>query len=103
MKLNLIALGCLGLSVSTFAVQTADKPLSTLTTGDVKPNIMFTIDDSESMAWTHMPDSVGGYGTLTEDYPDLLAKVGYRASQCNGVYYNPAITYQAPKNANGTS
>ncbi|MDW5417904.1 PilC/PilY family type IV pilus protein [Iodobacter sp. CM08] len=103
MKLNLIALGCLGLSVSTFAVQTADKPLSTLTSGDVKPNIMFTIDDSGSMAWTHMPDSVGGYGTLTTAYPDLLSKVGYRASLCNGVYYNPAITYQAPKNANGTS
>ncbi|AZN36776.1 pilus assembly protein [Iodobacter ciconiae] len=103
MKLNLITLGWLGLSVSTFAAQTADKPLSTLTSGDVKPNIMFTIDDSGSMAWTHMPDSVGGYGTLTTAYPNLLTKVGYRASLCNGVYYNPAITYQAPKNANGTS
>ncbi|MCX7208705.1 MAG: PilC/PilY family type IV pilus protein [Proteobacteria bacterium] len=102
MKLNLLALGCIGLSVSTFAAQTADKPLSTLTTGDVKPNIMFTIDDSGSMAWTHMPDSVGGLNT-DATHPDLLSKVGYRAALCNGVYYNPNTTYLPPKNANGTS
>lgn len=93
MKLNLFTLGWLGLSVSTFAAQTADKPLSTLTTGDVKPNIMFTIDDSGSMAWSHMPDSVSNWRT----------RVGYHNSYCNGVYYNPATTYLPPKNADGTS
>jgi type IV pilus assembly protein PilY1 len=93
MKLSLITLGWLGLSVSTFAVQTADKPLSTLTTGDVKPNVMFTIDDSGSMAWSHMPDDVSAW----------RGKVGYHNSVCNGVYYNPATTYQPPKNADGTS
>ncbi|AMC33188.1 pilus assembly protein [Janthinobacterium sp. B9-8] len=94
MKLSLIALGWLGLSVSSLAAtQTADKPLSTLTSGDVKPNIMFTIDDSGSMAWSHMPDSVSNWRT----------RVGYHNSYCNGVYYNPATTYLPPKNADGTS
>lgn len=63
MKYHLIALGWLGLSVSTFAAQTATQPLSTLTAGDVKPNIMFTIDDSGSMAWSHMPDTVANWRT----------------------------------------
>jgi type IV pilus assembly protein PilY1 len=93
MKLNLFTLGWLGLSVSTLAAQTTDKPLSTLTTVDIKPNIMFTIDDSGSMAWSFMPDSVFSW----------LTRVGFHNSYCNGVYYNPATTYLPPKNADGTS
>ncbi|MBY0445504.1 MAG: hypothetical protein K2Q15_09890, partial [Burkholderiales bacterium] len=57
------------------------------------PNIMFTIDDSGSMGWTHMPDDVRNWRT----------QVGYRNALCNGVYYNPNTTYLPPKNANGTS
>lgn len=93
MKYHLIALGWLGLSVSTFAAQTATQPLPTLTAGDVKPNIMFTIDDSGSMAWSHMPDTVGSW----------IYKVGYHNALCNGVYYNPNTLYLAPKNADGSN
>ncbi len=89
--MKIIALSLMAISLNNFAAQTADKPLSTLSVGAVKPNVMFIIDDSGSMAWSHMPDEV-------KDWRNM---VGYRNSLCNGVYYNPNTTYLAPKNANG--
>ncbi len=68
-------------------------PLASTVSAQVKPNIMFVLDDSGSMGWTHMPDSVE---------TDAL-RVGYKNYRCNTVYYNPAVTYAAPKNADGTS
>ena len=67
-------------------------PLITSAPQVVKPNLMFILDDSGSMALSHMPDDVenfGQSGTGTKKY-------GYVSSQCNGVYYNPAITYNPP-------
>ncbi len=74
-------------------VDLADKPLASGTSGEVKPNVMIIFDDSGSMGWTHLPDHVR----------DLRGKVGYRSAQCNGIYYNPAITYAPPVRADGTS
>ncbi len=68
-------------------------PLATGTENVVKPNVMFILDDSGSMAWDYLPD-VANFST---------GKYGKKASQCNGMYYNPAITYQPPVNADGTS
>jgi type IV pilus assembly protein PilY1 len=90
--MKIIALSILSISLNSWAAQTVDKPLSTLSVGDIKPNVMFIIDDSGSMAWSHMPD----------DVVDWRTKVGYHNALCNGVYYNPEINYLAPKNANGT-
>ena len=64
----------------------AQTPLVTSPTASVKPNFMFTLDDSGSMAWTHMPDSVENWAT----------KVGYKNYLCNGLYYNPNVTYKLP-------
>lgn len=67
-----------------------------------KPNLMFILDNSGSMQWSYMPDearlfdSVGNSTTGTPIY-------GYRAAQCNGIYYNPATRYPPPVNASGTS
>jgi type IV pilus assembly protein PilY1 len=58
----------------------------------VKPNILFTLDDSGSMAWSFMPDSVEAWRT----------KVGMRNHLCNKIYYNPATTYVPPKRSDGT-
>ncbi|MCZ2414241.1 MAG: hypothetical protein LC136_08315 [Burkholderiales bacterium] len=74
-------------------VDLADKPLASGTSGEVKPNVMIIFDDSGSMGWTHLPDHVR----------DLRGKVGYRSAQCNGIYYNPAITYAPPVRADGTN
>ncbi|MFC5521478.1 PilC/PilY family type IV pilus protein [Polaromonas jejuensis] len=62
-------------------------------TTEVKPNVMFVLDDSGSMDWDFMPDDANNFS----------GKYGFPSSQCNGVYYNPAITYSPPVDATGTS
>jgi type IV pilus assembly protein PilY1 len=81
------------LSPAALAVATdlATVPLITSAALTVKPNLMFILDDSGSMAWTHMPD----------DAEDFKTASGYKSSQCNGVYYNPQILYALPKTATG--
>lgn len=74
-------------------VDLADKPLTVGTSGEVKPNVMIIFDDSGSMGWTHLPDHVR----------TLRTRIGYKSAQCNGLYYNPAIVYQPPVKADGTS
>jgi type IV pilus assembly protein PilY1 len=60
---------------------------------EVKPNVMFIMDDSGSMDWAYMPDEANNFN----------ARYGYASSHCNGVYYNPAVTYTPPVNAAGVS
>lgn len=74
-------------------------PMVTSTTQTVLPNVLFILDDSGSMAWTHMPDDNSDAGSsVTFDY----GYYGYRSSQCNSVYYDPLLTYAAPQKADGT-
>jgi len=58
----------------------------------VKPNIMFIMDDTESMQFTYMPDE------LRED----ADKSCYANSAYNSLYYDPEEIYVAPKKADGT-
>ncbi len=76
----------------------ATAPLITSAPQTVLPNVMFIMDDSGSMGWTHMPDDVTDFMRTggAEAY-------GYRSSQCNGVYYNPNVVYNAPIRGDGTS
>jgi type IV pilus assembly protein PilY1 len=67
-------------------------PLITSAPQVVKPNLMFIMDDSGSMAWTHMPDDAANFGRDGAG----TKKYGYVSAQCNGVYYNPALTYAPP-------
>ncbi|MEI6601392.1 MAG: hypothetical protein WCN21_13005, partial [Comamonadaceae bacterium] len=66
----------------------------------VRPNIMFVLDNSGSMAWTHMPDNSADGGSTV---PFTYGFYGYRSSQCNGMYYNPATTYTPPVYADHTT
>ena len=68
-------------------------PLFTSSSTGVKSNILFILDDSGSMDWEYLPD----------DAPTSTSKYGYWSSQCNGVAYNPAVTYTVPVKADGTS
>ncbi len=70
----------------------ADVPLASSSTTVVKPNILFTLDDSGSMARQYMPDEISG----------RTGTAGFKNHLCNTVYYNPAINYVSPKNADGT-
>ncbi len=91
----------------------ATAPLASASTALVKPNILFVLDDSGSMSWSHMPDSIfdnpsdtvnwqvtaeGGLG-----WTGLLDKVGYRNHLCNTIYYNPSVKYLPPRKSDGTS
>lgn len=81
-------------AASAAPVDLADKPMGNSIDPAVKPNVMFILDKSGSMSWSHMPDNpVAG----------LRTKYGYKSSQCNGVYYNPSVTYKPPVKADGTS
>jgi len=70
------------------ATDISTTPLNTYTatsSTDVKPNILFVLDDSGSMDSDYLPDEA--------DVSDLTQR--YNA-KFNGLAYNPAITYSAP-------
>ena len=87
LSLTLSLLPC----AQAMATDLADNPLSSATTADVKPNILFTLDNSGSMNWKFMPDAL----TIREH------TVGFRNGQCNLVYYNPNSRYVTPKTSTG--
>lgn len=86
----------------------ATSPLGTSSGVNVKPNMLLILDDSGSMHNEYMPDFVGE----SRICPDVnqngtfdLCDVGdppYSSPDFNTIYYNPAIRYRPPKNANGT-
>ncbi len=78
---------------SLAAITLATAPLANATTSSVLPNLMFMLDDSGSMDWDYMPD----------DAKNFSGKYGFNSSHCNGVYYNPNITYTPPVYSDGTS
>jgi len=99
----------------------ADSPLFAAVA--IEPNLMFTLDDSGSMQWEHMPDG-GGMGFSTYMFPrpsSLYGGADYtnqvprfdddnnlhnfygRSAANNAVFYNPDITYTPWANADGTS
>lgn len=62
----------------------------------VDPNMIVTLDDSGSMAWGYVPDS---YGNSSGERNSRR----FKSSEYNAMYYNPAILYVPPKDANGNS
>lgn len=69
-------------------------PLSTYaatSSTDIKPNVLFILDDSGSMDWDFMPDQTNS-GT----------QYRFRNSSFNGMAYNPAILYKPPINVNSS-
>ena len=108
----------------------ASSPL--LTSSAVAPNIMFVLDDSGSMQWEFMPDSLSpatsyvyprprdntsvtgsngtavygasDYGNQVPNYEnDNRYNLRMRSPDNNLVYYNPAINYQPWRTFNGTA
>ncbi|NKI72659.1 PQQ-binding-like beta-propeller repeat protein [Collimonas pratensis] len=89
---------CLALAVPTFAATTdlANAPLFTSSPSLVLPNIFVMMDDSGSMNWDFLPDN-----NTVAYFP--LGTYGYASAQCNGVFYNPSITYTLPVDYTGTA
>lgn len=75
------------------ATDISNAPLVTSSTSSVLPNVMFVLDDSGSMGWSYMPDNASNFDS----------NYGYASSQCNGVYYDPRITYAPPVDSTGVS
>ena len=114
---KLVALPLLLASLVAQATDLSNIPLTTSTATAMRPNIMFVLDDSGSMASRFMPDiivdsSSGNHPPLCRNYTNT--NQGWAAKQCqesdppfnsaqfNGIYYNPSFTYQPPVNADGT-
>jgi type IV pilus assembly protein PilY1 len=103
-KVGFFLLGAFALALQAiqpvYAAKTdiANAPLFTSSVTSVKSNIMFLFDDSGSMAWDYLPDDAPQAPSWNNN-----EKYGYYSSQCNGVAYNPSITYVVPIKANGTS
>lgn len=72
----------------------ATAPLITNASTVVLPNVFFILDDSGSMSGDSMPDQASDFGNGT---------YGAASGHCNGVFYNPTITYTPPVDSTGIS
>ncbi len=87
--LSYALLGTVLLSAADAHATVSQSPLS-LTIG-VPPNIILTLDESGSMSWGYVPDSVLG-AVISGSYITRL----YAANTFNPMYYNPATNYVIP-------
>ncbi|MGA9164101.1 MAG: PilC/PilY family type IV pilus protein [Thiobacillus sp.] len=73
-------------------------------TTNVAPNVITTLDDSGSMSRAFTPDLCGNPNAICDNNPDPSLDPRYvKSSHFNPIYYNPATTYTAPKDASGTA
>lgn len=86
---SLFVVGLLPDATQAALTDISSTPLAGTPSVQVKPNIMLLMDASGSMGWGHMPDEIE---TVTG-----INSIGYKSSQCNSLYYNPATTYLLPK------
>jgi type IV pilus assembly protein PilY1 len=103
---------------ATITPSLSQNPLPGLVT--VKPNIMFTLDDSGSMSWEHLPDYVGYVGngiyhcreskqcggataSPTTGYTFSVFDPPIRSSDYNPAFYNALADYTPGKKSDGTS
>ena len=89
-----LAFGPVG-SAHAALVEIANGPLNA-TLSQVKPNIMFILDDSGSMALSYMPDDAANF-----DGDGNIDNYGYRSAHCNGLAFNPALNYKPPIRSDG--
>lgn len=127
--ITFLVFSALGSNINALAASNTytDKPLSYSYTATVKPNILFILDDSPSMAWEYAPDLIGRYikGAYQDDGSkvyragdtqtysmqklydknkagdaEFLSRV-FRNSSINPIYFNPNVTYTPPYKNDG--
>lgn len=88
----LLAALAFSLSTASYAAITdlADTPLSSGVSTQIKPNILYILDDSGSMDDDKMPNSASTSGRCFKHYLH------------NRIYYNPNLTYAPPPKGDGT-
>lgn len=77
---------------SASAVSVSQDPL--IIQQSLPPNVLMLLDDSGSMGWDYMPD----YSYMAD-----TSLSGFQSPSVNYVYYNPDVTYEPPKRADGGS
>jgi type IV pilus assembly protein PilY1 len=80
----------------------ANAPLVGIPTTEVRPNLMFIMDNSGSMTWDYTPDYVNDAICL-KGQSCVIGDPPYTSSSINSQYYNPAITYTPAVNSDGSS
>ena len=86
-SIALLSMLMLGGNVVAAPTQLANSPISGASSVEIAPNILFVLDDSGSMDWDYLPDWAGLSAGLHQS----------KNSGFNGLAYNPAVTYLAPK------
>lgn len=84
---------CLAAAALAGTADVGNVPTATMSSSNVRPNLLFILDNSGSMASDFIPDDVGN--------DDGSLCFGY--SGHNAVFYNPSITYAQPALAGGGS
>ncbi|MEI8324205.1 MAG: hypothetical protein WCH44_02375, partial [Betaproteobacteria bacterium] len=89
---GLLAVLALSLGSALLAASTdiANTPIYGTAISQATPNIMLLMDTSKSILFTHAPNALEG----TSLPPPAAQPIGYRANQCNSIYYNPATVYE---------
>ncbi|MEW6119419.1 MAG: PilC/PilY family type IV pilus protein [Pseudomonadota bacterium] len=73
-------------------------------TANVPPNVIVTLDDSGSMSRAFTPDLCGNGNNICGSNPDPSLDPRYvKSSHYNPIYYNPAVTYTPPVDADGNA
>ena len=99
-----VAVLMLGLPLAAAAVapittDISNTPINSTRISLAKPNIMLLMDTSKSILFTHAPNALEGTATP----PPAPQPIGYRANQCNSIYYSPTTPYKLPVDANGAN
>lgn len=93
--------------VAWAATDIATAPLWSTLTVNVKPNVLFVLDDSGSMADDFLPDDASNLQKVSAwsgSTPTLkYAQFGRLSSQCNGLAFNPALDYPPPIKWDGSA
>lgn len=92
-----VCAGVLSASIGAQADEVTQIPLNV--SKGVSPNMMFTLDDSTSMAWAYVPDNT------FQVYRDLIGSTAsrrFRAANTNPMYYNPNTIYDIPPEFNSS-
>jgi Tfp pilus tip-associated adhesin PilY1 len=84
-------------------VDLSETPISGASSMEIKPNILFIMDDSGSMDWDYLPDWAGGIDQADGNTVRRWSPAPHqsRNASFNGVAYNPAVTYQPPSYFDG--
>lgn len=95
-----LACGTIGGGAQAALIDVSNVPLNA-SLSQVKPNIMFILDDSGSMGSDFMPDELA-LVTDEDGNPTPRELYGHWTPHCNGLAFDPGLPYKPPVKADGS-